>query len=308
MSKIERQIPTEILLDIFLYIPRSDLSALTLTCSHFFAITQPLLFQRVWVLRWGTERTIPFVDAMERHPRLAQMIRVLNLGQCFSSRSFGLVRRFLSVATRADELFVAGHTYGMTGAFLEYPPELLCNIRRIRCCVDSNEFFAKLIPSLPSIRSLQVDYIGRGVAESASLALPLAGPAQRTLDGLLKYSGPSFILQSLSSDSRVRHITSLDALTTPLLRHLGQIVGDQLETLQVQQEKSGRFCVYDHHCLPPSLLPSLFPNLQSVAWLSVSLASGDQVGTRFSITLETSDLLHSRTCKMHSPTPLIEIF
>jgi len=101
-----------------------------------------------------------FVDAMERPPRLAQMIRVLNLGQCFSSRSFRLVKRLLSVDTRVDELLIAGHTYRMTSAFLEYPPELLCSIRRIRCCADSDELFIKSIPSLPSLRSLQVDYVG----------------------------------------------------------------------------------------------------------------------------------------------------
>jgi hypothetical protein len=250
MSTIQTQIPTEILLDIFLYIPRSQLSVLTLTCSSFFSVAQSLLFQRVWVLRWGTERTIPFVDAMEHHPRLAQMIRVLNLGQCFSSRSFGLLKRLLSVATRIDELLIAGHTYGMTSAFLEYPPELLCNISRIRCCVDSDEFFAKFIPSLPSIRCLQVDYIGRGVAESTNFALPLEGPAQRSLDQLLKYSGPSFVLHSLSSRSHIRHITSLEPLTTPLLHHLGQVVGNQLESLHLQQEKSRSF-----PCSRPPLPP-----------------------------------------------------
>jgi hypothetical protein len=280
MSKIQRRIPPEILLDIFLFVPRSHLSVLILTCSLFFSVAQPLLFQRLWLLRWGTEPTIPFVDAMESHPRLAQMIRVLNLGQCFSSRSFGLVKRLLSVATRVDELLIAGHTYGMTSAFLEYPPELLCNIRRIRCCVDSAQFFAKLIPSLPSIRCLQVDYVGRGVAESTCFDLPLEGPQQRNLDQLVKYSGPSFVLHSLSSGSHIRHITSLDPLSTPLLYHLSQVVGNQLESLHLQQEKSGRFCVYDHHCLPPTLLPSLFPNLQSVAWLDITLISNDQVGVR----------------------------
>jgi len=294
MSKIERQIPPEILFDIFLYIPRLELSAVTLTCSFFFTIAQSLLFQRVWVLRWGTERTIPFVDAMERHPHLAQMIRVLNLGQCFSSRSFGLVKRLLSVATRVDELLIAGHTYGMTSAFLEYPPGLLCNIRRIRCCVDSDKFFAKLVPSLPSIRCLQVDYVGRGVAETTNFALPLDGPAQRSLDQLVKYSGPSFVLQSLSSGSHIRHITSLEPFTTPLLHHLGQMVGNQLESLHLQQGKSGHFRVYEHHCLPPTFLPSLFPNLQSVAWLSIALITpslNDQVGIRVRLVLKTSDPL-----------------
>ena len=299
---IKTQIPTEILLDIFLYIPRSQLSNLALTCSLFSELAQSLLFQRVWVLRWGTERTIPFVDAMERHPRLAQMIRVLNLGQCFSSRSFGLVRRLLSAAPRIDELLIAGHTYGMTSAFLESPPELLANIRSIRCCVDSDEFFAKLIPSLPSIRSLQVDYIGRGVAESTNFALPLEHPAQRSLDQLVKYSGPSFVLQSLSSRSHIRHITSLEPLTTPLLRHLGEIVGDQLESLHLQQEQSGRLRVYDHHCLPPTLLPSLFPNLQSVAWLSITLCENDSVGARVSLVVTASNVSQSHNRTIPLPT------
>ena len=47
------------------------------------------------------------VGAMGRHPRLAQMIRVLNLGPCFSSRSFGFVKRLLSAAIRVDELLIA---------------------------------------------------------------------------------------------------------------------------------------------------------------------------------------------------------
>ena len=304
MSKLQTKIPTEILLDIFLFIPRSELSVLTLTCSLFFSVAQPLLFQRVWVLRWGTERTVPFVDAMERHPRLAQMIRVLNLGQCFSSRSFWLVKRLLSAATRVDELLIAGHTYGMTSAFLEYPPELLCNIRRIRCCMDSGDFFAKFIPSLPSIRCLQVDYVGRGVPESTTFPLPPEGPAQRSLDQLVKYSGPSFVLHSLSSDSHVRHITSLEPLTVPLLRHLGQVVGQQLESLHLQQEQSGSFRVHDHHCLPPTLLPSLFPNLQSVAWLSVPLSLNDQVGVHVSLKLKIPDRSYSHTRKIHLPTVL----
>jgi len=307
MSKIQRQIPTEILFDIFLFIPRSDLPGLILTCSLFFSVAQPLLFQRLWLLRWGTERTIPFVDAMESHPRLAHMIRVLNLGQCFSFRSFGLVKRLLSVATRVDELLIAGHTYGMTSAFLEYP-FLLCNIRRIRCCVDSAQFFTKLIPSLPSLRCLQVDYVGRGVTESTGFALPLEGHEQRSLDQLVKYSGPSFVLHSLSSGSHIRHITSLDPLTTPLLYHLGQAVGNQLESLHLQQERSGRFCIHDHHCLPPTLLPSLFPNLQSVAWLGITLSLSDQVGARISLSSKTPDLSYSYTRKIHPPTFLTKLF
>ena len=290
MSKIETQVPTEILLDIFLYIPRSELSVLALTCSLFFTVAQPLLFQRVSVLKWGTERTIPFVDTMERHPRLAQMIRVLSLGQCFSSRSFGLVKRLLSVTTRVDELLIAGHTYGMTSAFLEYPPELFCNIRRIRCCVDSDEFFTKFIQSLPSLRCLQVDYVGRGVAESANFVLPLQGCAKQVLDQQVKYAGPSFVLQSLSSDSHIRHITSLEPVTMPLLRHLGQVVGNRLESLHFQQETSGRFHIYDHHCLPHTLLPSLFPNLQSVAWLSITLQLNDQVCACVWLIMKTPDL------------------
>jgi len=67
----------------------------------------------------------------------------------------------------------------MTSAFLaHHPPELLCNIRRISCCVDSDEFFAILIPSLPSTCYLQMDYVGRGVPESTTFDLPLEAPGR----------------------------------------------------------------------------------------------------------------------------------
>lgn len=46
---------------------------------------------------------------------------------------------------------------------------LLCNIRRTRCYMDSDEFVAKFIPSRPSIHCLQVDEVGRGVPESTTL-------------------------------------------------------------------------------------------------------------------------------------------
>ena len=293
MPKIVTQIPTEILLDIFLDIARSELAVLTLTCSLLFSVAQPLLCQRVSILRSGTEPTIPFVEAMERHPRLAQMIRTLNLGQCRSFKSFGLVKRLLSVTTRVNELLIAGHTYGMTTAFLKYPPELFCSIRRIRCCVDSDEFFTKFMQALRSVRCLQVDYVGRGVTESTSFCLPLEGSAKRVLDQLEKYSGPTVILQSLSSDSHIRHITSLEPVTTSLLCHLGQVVGNQLPTLHFQQENSNHFHIYDRHCLPHTLLPSQFPNLQSVAWLSITLSLKDQVSVHVCLILKTPDFSHS---------------
>lgn len=85
------------------------------------------------------------MDEMERHHHLDQMIRVLNLGQCLSSRSFGPVKRFLFVPTRVDELLIAEHTSGMRRASLEYPPGLLCNIRGTRGCVDNDEFFTNLL-------------------------------------------------------------------------------------------------------------------------------------------------------------------
>ena len=77
----------------------------------------------------------------------------------------------------------------------------------------------------------------------------------------------------------------------PPLHHLGQVIGHQLETLHLEQEKSGHFHVHDHHFRPPTLLLSLFPNFQSVAWLSITLGLNDQVSVHVSLKLKTSDLL-----------------
>lgn len=33
----------------------------------------------------------------------------------------------------------------------------------------------------------------------------------------------------------------------PLLHHLGQVIGHQLESLHPEREKSGHFRVHDHH-------------------------------------------------------------
>ena len=96
--------------------------------------------------------------------------------------------------------------------------------------------------------------------------LPLAESAVASaVNRLVTYHGPRDLLYLLAPNSRMKHLTSSQQLDEGTLRKLSRIVSRGLLSLIIDDPMD----MTTSKTLPASLIPSLFPNLRSIAWLSV---------------------------------------
>ena len=89
------------------------------------------------------------------------------------------------------------------------------------------------------------------------------------IDNLVKYRGYSYLVEGLSEDAKLSHLCSTNPLSEETLHRLAskRLLSLHIDIPQYPQS-------LEELSLPLSLLPPLFPNLQSVVCLSVQLGPG----------------------------------
>ena len=104
------------------------------------------------------------------------------------------------------------------------------------------------------------------------------------LKNLVRYRGPPGPLGGLTSGCKLLHFsTCLEMFDLQLrLRQLATVCGHQLQTLHyLYGNVKHAWETNQSQKLPTSLLPQLFPNLRSVAWILVNPLDRDEVRTIF---------------------------
>ena len=77
------------------------------------------------------------------------------------------------------------------------------------------------------------------------------------IDNLVRYKGPSYLIEGLSEDAKLLHLCSTNPLSGETLHGLAST---RILSLHVNVELYLRSS--EEQYVPPSLLPPLFPNLQ----------------------------------------------
>ena len=110
---------------------------------------------------------------------------------------------------------------------------------------------------------------------------------------LEKYGGPPYPLNYLHNSTPLSHLTCTTEIPSPPLQRLGGLIGQQLLHLHfplyMTEKPDIRFIRNTY--LPPSLIPSLFPNLHYVAWFLIIPQPGSILGDLVRFLLAPTSLL-----------------
>lgn len=264
LSMMER-LPTETMVEVLEYSDKHTIHSFTIVSSKYSAITQPLLFRRISVDRMAYKRFTLFVEQMQKSSKLALMIKVLIIHKA----TFVVeLPRLFAVVSNLEELLVE-----FTTANILLAPHYFPNLRRLRYPISNkkiiNDLVANFIPRHEFLNNLEVPVVPEIVHDDPGiLHMPLpAESASRWVSYLVTYHGPRGLLPLLTQNSRMKHLTSSEQLDEVTLRELSRAVSGGLLSLIIEDPMDQTVT----QTLPVPLLPSLFPNLQSLAWLSVHI-------------------------------------
>ena len=266
MTDMMEKLPTELMQEVVGYLDKPTIHSFTIVSSKYCEIAQPLIFRCISISVMADERLALFVEQMENSIKLSSMIKILIIGRSFTTE---LLRRLFATVSNLEELSIQ-----FTVANYLLSPHYFPNLRRLHFPAFKpgllNDLVANFIPCHESLNILKIPCVPTSFSIPPILSmLPLPESAPSSVNRLASYHGPRDLLLVLTPDSRMEHLTSSQQLDEGALRKLSRAVSRQLLSLIIDDPMDATTT----KTLPPPLIPSLFPNLRSIAWLSVDPTS-----------------------------------
>ena len=264
-------LPTETILHIISFLSTQDLKRFSLVSTRFTPLAQPILFESVSLMSVGkisSSSFANFVDVVIKSPRIGARIKRIEIGLNFDiSRHHQPFFQLLEQVHNLRELLC--HPY-ITRPSIPLPLHQFPQLRRIQWPLlnTSTDILHTLLP-YSHVTDLTLFGCPVHLRSKDAFAAFLEPSPSKWIDNLVKYRGYSYLIEGLSEDAKLLHFCSTDPLSEETLRGLSS---KRLLSLHVDIQLYPRSREEPH--LPPSLLPSLFPNLQSVACLPVQLGTG----------------------------------
>ena len=247
------------------YSERSTIRSFTIVSSKYCEIAQPLLFRRILIK--SRKRLPPFAKELENSSKIASMIKVLIICAEIPPK---LLRRLFAVVSCLEWLVV--EPIIIDSVLL---PHCFPNLRRLHIWPatlgDFNNMVANFIPCHRVLDDLKVtntpkDFTVPPLKESAYMP-PFTESVSIGVDRLVTYRGPSSLLPLLTPNSKMKHLISSQQLDEGTLHKLSSDVSGGLLSLIIDDPGDP----LKSETLPGPLVPSLFPTLQSIAWLSLDV-------------------------------------
>ena len=267
MTDMMERLPTELMAEVVRYSDRSTIHSFAIVSSKYCEIAQPLLFCRIKIHQMEGERLALFVDQMEHGSILASMIKILMIRSDFTPE---LLRRLFRVVSNLELLFVQPEQANSVLSSHYFP-----NLRRLHFRAATPGVFSDVVTNfIPRHRVL--DHLGVSfppvdlISDSATLYThPLTEAVSSGVDRLVTYRGPNSLLSLLTPNSKMKHLISTQQLDEGTLNKLSSDVSGGLLSLIIDDPMD----LVKSQTLPGPLIPSLFPTLQSIAWLSLDIQS-----------------------------------
>ncbi len=262
------RLPTELMVEVVGHLDKSTIRSFTIVSSKYREIAQPLLFRLISIRTMAGDRLALFVEQMENSNKLASMIKILVIQTALFTPE--LLRHLFAVVSNLEELFM----HCDVANFL-LSPHYFPNLRRLHLLAFRPGFFydvvANFIPCHKVLDDLRATCFPEGlIAEFSTLCMPpLTESVSSGVDRLVTYHGPRGLLPLLAPNSRMKHLTSLQQLDEGSLRKLSSDVSGGLLSLIIDDPMDP----YKTKTLRGPLIPSLFPALRSIAWLSLDIQS-----------------------------------
>src|SRR5258706_4827554 len=266
-TNIMERLPTELMAEVVRYSDKPTIHSFTIVSSKYREIAQPHLFRHIYIKKMADERLALFVEQMENSNKLALMIKILSIKTPFTPE---LLRHLFTVVSNLEQLYIKCEVANFLLSS-HYLPKL----RRVYFLASTqgafNDVVANFIPYHRVLDDLKVTFRPKHfTSDSATLSLPpLAESVSSGVDRLVTYQGPRSLLHLLTPNSRMKYLVSPQQLDDGTLRKLSSAVSGGLLSLIIYDPTDPS--KYD--TLPGPLIPSLFPSLRSIAWLSVDSQS-----------------------------------
>ena len=273
------RLPTETMVELLEYLDKPTLHSFAILSSKYCMIAQPLIFRRICVDRMVDRRFVLFIEQIGKSSKLALMIKILII---LKRSTIRLLPRLFAVVSNVEELFI---DFVVAGSLLA--PHYFPNLRRLYFPVSRKRILKDLvtnfIPRHESLDDLEFPFVPYDYDDDFGVLHmpPLAESASSWVNRLVTYHGPRGLLSLLTPNSMMKHLTLSQQLDEVTLRELSRAVSDGLLTLIIDDPIDRTAA----QTLPPALLPELFPNLQSIAWLPLHITNAgalDQIADNVS--------------------------
>jgi hypothetical protein len=264
-------LPAETILHIVSCLSGKDLKHFSLVSTRFTALAQPALFRSVRILmevgEIRSDNLVDFVDVVNKKPRIGLMIKRLDIGaRVDESLHYEPLVQLLEQVHDLRELIC--HTNASLPS-IPFRPNQFPQLYRIQCPLTGTgtDILHTLLPYSP-VTDLSLSWCPTRLQSKVAFAALLERSPSKWINNIVRYTGASYLIEGLSEDAKLLHFCSRNSLSEETLRG---VASKRLLSLHVNIEQYCRSLGERH--IPPSLLPSLFPNLQSVVWLTVELSS-----------------------------------
>ena len=269
-----KHLPIETVLHIIGYLSKPDLMSVALIASKYSILARPFLFKRIRLL--FKSKVFPdWVTYISEYPDHALMIKAIEIGGYWSHSCFNGFRHLVQAAVSLEDLSIRLPR--------EFPlhlldPAIFSNLRRltIKCEAEYSRLVVDFFPQCPKLIDLEVsERLSERQVRTPDFTSIIQQHAPSFMDRLHKFRGPPSFLHYMSRTGRaLQHFTSTvghtDEWSSYISKEMG--FGEELLSLHVLSPSDYDGGVLDwveRRCFSPSIVPSLFPNLRSVAWFRV---------------------------------------
>jgi len=270
MTDTMEKLPTELMQEVVEYSDKPTIHSFAIVSSKYCRIAQPLIFHRISINEMTDKRFVLFVEQMQNSSKLALMIKVLIINKQIDTE---LLQHLFEIVSNLEDFRIEGR---IPKSLLS--PHYFPKLRRLHIHnpVFFNDIITDFIPRHEFLNDLKIPFVpDSSTSDSVALSmLPLVGSAAASsVNRLVTYHGPRDLLLLLTPNSSMKHFTSSQQLDEETLHKLSLVVSRGLLSLIIDDLQDPT----TSKTLPASLIPSLFPNLRSVAWLSVDDTSASAI-------------------------------
>ena len=268
-----KHLPTEIVLQIMGHLSKADLMSVALVAFKYSTLARPFLFRRIQILSESSE--LPDWISQIAESDNALMIKVIEIGSHWNKSCLEGVRNLFQAAVTLEELSILpSHE---TIQLELFDPAIVPNLRKfaITSHTDYTRLVVDFLPHLPKLIDLEVPHLGEQWAMQSRFTSVIWQHGPSFMDRLDKFRGPPYFLQCMSKTGRaLQHFSATKEITDRGLSFISKELGFREELLSLHivipvGYDNWSFSWVERQCIPPSLVPSLFPNLRSVAWFRV---------------------------------------
>ena len=295
-----KYLPTETVLQIIGYLSKPDLMSVALIASRYSIIARPFLFKRIRLL-FKSCMLPDWVKHVGEYPDHALMIKIIEIGSYWDSSCFERLQNLIQAAATLEELSIR-QLWGFPLELL--PPTTFPNLKKLAIASWANysrlavHFFAQC----PNLINLEVsERLSELEVRTPEFNSILQQHAPSFMDRLRKFRGPPYFLHYMSRTGRaLEHFSSTEGRTGEWSSYISKEVGLGKELLSLHVMTShrdgGTGSWVERLCFSPSVTPSLFPNLRSVAWFRVYhlLPEWQPVSVAHQYTSSPPDGLHTQ--------------